>query len=57
MGRVRVSARLWSLVLVLVGLVLVSVGAALAYLPAGFIVGGFGLAAVGLLLVDVKPRR
>lgn len=40
------------LLLVVVGAVLVSVGAALVYLPAGLIVGGGCLAAIGLFVID-----
>lgn len=57
MGFVRVTPKALSLALVLFGIALVVFGAWLAYPPAGPIVGGVGLIAVGLLLVDVKPRR
>lgn len=51
--RLTLSPKAWSLLLVLVGAVLVSVGVGLAYLPAGVIVGGVALVAIGLFLIDV----
>lgn len=51
--RLTLSPRAWSLLLVLAGAVLVSVGVGLAYLPAGVVVGGVALVAIGLFLIDV----
>lgn len=50
---VKVSRAAWARTKVGVGAVLAAVGAGLVYVPAGLIVGGLLLAALGLFLTDV----
>jgi hypothetical protein len=49
----RVKPRLVALAASLIGGALTAVGVAMVYLPAGVIVGGVGLAAFGLFVIDV----
>lgn len=54
MDRLHVTPRRLSMALVVAGLLLVSVGLALWWLPGGFVACGVGVAAIGLLLVNVE---
>lgn len=54
MGILRLTTKAWSLLLVIFGAFVVAAGVALVYVPAGVIIAGLALIAVGLFLIDVR---
>lgn len=51
--KARLTRRHLALAVTLAGIGLIATGAALVYLAAGLIVGGIGLAALGLVVIPV----